>query len=161
MIRLAIVVNRMTEEDGKRYIGMAMIKFASQFWQNLNPEIKASALEGDSLANILTKVVQLLRTEFLGKGYIDRDSPQYVEKYVHALLKLELNDICLIDIYICLFQDYYYHIYGKIGTDTMYLNMFYSKIPDPWGSALIKEYHFVSSDTLGRRISFLKEKLSH
>ena len=39
--------------------------------------------------------------------------------------------------------------------------MFYSKIPDPWGSALIREYPFVNSDTLGRRISFLKEKLSH
>ena len=42
----------------------------------------------------------------------------------------------------------------------MYLNMFYSKIPDPWGSALIREYPFVNLDTLGRRISFLKEKLS-
>ena len=26
------VTNRMTEEDGKRYIGMTMIKFAFQFW---------------------------------------------------------------------------------------------------------------------------------
>ena len=42
----------------------------------------------------------------------------------------------------------------------MYLNMFYSKIPDPWGSALIRDYPFVNLDTLGRRISFLKEKLS-
>ena len=98
--------------------------------------------------------------EFLGEGYIDRDSPQYAEKYVHALLKLELNNICLLDTYICVFQDYYYHIYGNIGTDTMYLNMFYSKIPDPWGSALIRDFPFVNLDTLGRRISFLKEKLS-
>ena len=59
-----------------------------------------------------------------------------------------------------IFQDYYYYIYGNIGIDTMYLNMFYSKIPYPWGSALIREYPFVNSDTLGRRISFLKEKLS-
>ena len=42
----------------------------------------------------------------------------------------------------------------------MYLNMLYSKIPDPWGSALIRDYPFVDFDTLGRRISFLKEKLS-
>ena len=78
----------MTEEGGKIYIGMTMIKFASQFWQNLNLETKYSALEGESLTNILTKVVHLLRTEVLGEGYIDRDSPQYTEKYVHALLKL-------------------------------------------------------------------------
>ena len=31
---------------------------------------------------------------------------------------------------------------------------------DPWGSALIRDYPFVNLDTLGRRISFLKEKLS-
>ena len=50
------------------------------------------------------------------------------------------------------------NIYGKIGTDTMYLNMFYSKIPDPWGFfALIRDYPFVNSDTLGRRIYCLKE----
>ena len=42
----------------------------------------------------------------------------------------------------------------------MYLNMFYSKIPNPWGSALIRDYPFINSDTLDRRISFLKEKLS-
>ena len=42
----------------------------------------------------------------------------------------------------------------------MYLNMFYSKILDPWGSALSREYPFVNSYTLGRRIFFLKEKLS-
>ena len=86
--------------------------------------------------------------------------PQYAEKYVHALLKLKPKNIFLLDKYICVFQDYYYHIYGNIGTDTLYPNMFYSKIPDPWGSALIREYPFVNSDTLGRRISFLKEKLS-
>ena len=38
--------------------------------------------------------------------------------------------------------------------------MFYSKIPYPWGSELIRDYPLINSDTLGRRISFLKEKLS-
>ena len=150
----------MTNDDAKRYIGIAMIKSALQFWKILKPDTKAQALDGENITNVVAKVVHLLRIEFLGEGYIDRDSPQYAEKYVHALLKLELNNICLLDKYICIFQDYYYHIYGKIGTYTMYLNMFYSKIPDPWGSALIRDYPFVNSDTLGRRISFLKEKLS-
>ena len=150
----------MSLEDAKRYIGMAMIMPASQYWQNLKIETKIQALQGENINDIVANVVHLLRIEFLGEGYIDRDSPQYAEKYVHALLKLELKDICLLDKYICVFQYYYNHIYGKIGTDAMYLNMFYSKIPDPWGSALIRDYPFVNSDTLGRRISFLKEKLS-
>ena len=126
----------------------------------MRAETKAEALYGENINDIVTKVVHLLRIEFLGEGYIDRDSPQYAEKYVHALLKLELNDSCLLDKYICVFQDYYYHIYENIGTDTMYLNMFYSKILDPWGSALIRDYPFVNSNTLGRRIYFLKERLS-
>ena len=123
----------MTNDDAKRYIGMTMIKSALQFWQNLNIDTKAQALKGDNITDVVAKVVHLLRIEFLGEGYIDRDSPQYAEKYVHALLELELNNICLLDKYICIFQDYYYHIYGKIGTYTMYLNMLCSKIPDPWG----------------------------
>ena len=81
-LRLALSVNRMSLEYGKRYIGMTMIKSASQFWQNLRAEIKAEALFGENINEIVSKVVHLLRNEFLGEGYIDRDSPQYVEKYV-------------------------------------------------------------------------------
>ena len=109
-LRLAISVNRMSFKDSKRYIGMAMIKSASQFYQNLQTKTKTQALFGENINEIITKVVHLLRIEFLGEGYIDRDSPQFSEKYVLALLKLELNYICLLDKYICVFQDYYYHI---------------------------------------------------
>ena len=85
---MAISVNRMTLEDAERYIGMAMIKSTSQYWQNLKPETKVQALLGENINDIVTKVVYLLRIEFLGEGYIDRDSPQYAEKFVHALQKL-------------------------------------------------------------------------
>ena len=88
-------------------------------------DTKAQALDGDNIIDVVAKVVHLLRIEFLGDGYIHRDSPQYAKKYVHALLKLKPKNIFLLDKYICVFQDYYYHIYGKIGTETMYLNMFY------------------------------------
>ena len=74
-IRLAIAVNRMTNDDAKRYIGMTMIKSALQFWQNLKIDTKAQALDGDNITDVVAKVVHLLRIEFLGKGYIDRDSP--------------------------------------------------------------------------------------
>ena len=87
-LRLALSVNRMSFDNEKRYIGMAMIKSASQYWQNLRAETKAEALYGENINDIVTKVIHLLRIEFLGEGYIDRDSPQYAEKYVHALLKL-------------------------------------------------------------------------
>ena len=48
-IKLAIAVNRMTNDDAKRYIGMAMIKSALQFWQYLNIDTKAQDLEGDNI----------------------------------------------------------------------------------------------------------------
>ena len=82
-LRLALSENRMSLDDGKRYIGMAMIKSAAQYWQNLLAETKAEALHGENINEIVTKVIHLLRIEFIGEGYID--SPQYVEKYVHAL----------------------------------------------------------------------------
>ena len=81
-IRLAIAVNQMTNNDAKRYIGMTMIKSTLQFWQNLNINTKAQALEGDNITDVVAKVVLLLRIEFIGEGYINRDSPQYVEKYI-------------------------------------------------------------------------------
>ena len=81
-LRLAISVNRMSLKDAKRYIGMAMIKSASQYWQHLKIETKIQALQGENINDIVAKVVHLLRIEFLGEGYIDRDSPQYAEKYV-------------------------------------------------------------------------------
>ena len=83
----------MTNDDAKRYIGMIMIKSVLQFWQNLKIDTKAQDLDGDNITEVVAKVVHILRIEFLGEGYIDRDSPQYVEKYVHALLKLELNNV--------------------------------------------------------------------
>ena len=41
----------------------------------------------------------------------------------------------------------------------MYLNMFYSKIPDPWGSALIRDYPFVNSDTFRKKDFVSKRKI--
>ena len=70
-IRLAIVVNRMTNDDAKRYIGMIMIKSALQFWQNLKTDTKAQALEGDNITNVVAKVIHLLRIEFLEEGLIE------------------------------------------------------------------------------------------
>ena len=74
-IRLAIAVNRMTNDDANRYIGIAMIKSALQFYKNLKIDTKAQALDDDNITDVVAKVVHLLRIEFLGEGYIDRDSP--------------------------------------------------------------------------------------
>ena len=83
-IRLAITVNQMTNDDAKRYIGMGMIKSSLQFWKILKIDTKGQALDGDNITDVVTKVVHLLRIKFHGEGYIDRDSPQYAEKYVHV-----------------------------------------------------------------------------
>ena len=54
-IRLAIAVNRMTNDDAKRYIGMTMIKSVLQFWQNLKTYTEAHALEGDNFTDVTSQ----------------------------------------------------------------------------------------------------------
>ena len=39
--------------------------------------------------------------------------------------------------------------------------MFFAKIPDPWGTKLIETYNSGTLDTLGRRIVYVREKLSN
>ena len=73
---------------------------------------------------------------------------------------MQLCDICELEKYICVFQDYYYHIFNQVSDSTNYLPLFFAKIPDPWGSKLIETYSPGNLDTLGRRIAHAKDKLS-
>ena len=67
--------------------------------------------------------------------------------------------MCALDEYLCAFNNYYYHCPEAIG-NILYLDLLFSKIPHPWGTTLLKDYPLTTSDTLGRRISYLKEQLS-
>jgi len=71
------------------------------------------------MVNMITKVAKVFRLEFAGDGYILRDRNN-INKYSNALIKLQLCDICEIRRYICIFQEYYYHIYNQVDNISAY-----------------------------------------
>lgn len=158
--RIAVSVNKMDIETVVSFLERTLLNSSLRYWQNLNPDIKKVIFETDNiLANIITRAVEAFRIEFCGEGNILKD-PATVKKYSTALLRLQLCDICEIDRYICVFQDYYYHIYNQVLDTSSYLPLFFAKIPDPWGQKLINTYDPGFNDTLGKRISHVRDKLS-
>ena len=61
-----------------------------------------------------------------GKG--KRIALKNINKFVITLIKLRLCDMCEIRIYICIFQDYYYHISSQVDNTSAYLKMFFTQI---------------------------------
>ena len=106
---------------------------------------------------MVTRALELIRLEFVGEGSYFKDANS-VQKYIDALFRLTLCDMCEIDKYICVFQDYYYRTDSR--KRETYLEMFFSKIPDPWGKKLREEYSPGTKDTLGKRIFHTLDKLS-
>jgi hypothetical protein len=121
----------MNIEETKYFIERSLVNGALRFWQNLSEDSKKTIFEDDdNLANIITRASEAFRLEFVGEGNFFKD-PATVSKYKISLLRLQLCDICEIDRYICVFQNYYYHIYNQVNDIATYLMMFLSKIPDP------------------------------
>lgn len=73
---------------------------------------------------------------------------------------MQLCDICEIDTYISVFQDYYCHIRKEISIIDSYLPLFFAKIPNPWGQKLINTYIPRTNDTLEKRVAHVTDKLS-
>lgn len=111
------------------------------------------------ITNTITRAVEAFRLEFCVEGNIIKDLIT-VQKYVIALQWLQLCDIYEIDRYICIFQDYYYHIYNQVTNTASYLPLFFVKTPDSWGYKLINTYNHETQMLFGKRISPFKDKLS-
>ena len=106
---------------------------------------------------MITRAVELSCLEFLGEVTYFKDINS-AQKYTSILHKLTLCDMCDIDRYICIFQNYYYRTDAKErGT---YLQMFFSIIPIPWSKKLREEYNPSTKDMLGKRICYALGKLS-
>ncbi|GJY98856.1 hypothetical protein Tco_0516286 [Tanacetum coccineum] len=159
-LRTAIAINKMDIDTLKGFLERTLLNSALKFWQNISQSTKQTIIGTDNnLANIITRAVEALRLEFCGEGNIIKDAAT-VQKYSTALIRLQLCDMCEIDKYICVFQDYYYHIYNQIPNTETYLPLFFAKIPDPWGQKLMATYNPGTTDTLGKRITHVRDKLS-
>jgi hypothetical protein len=123
--RIAVSVNKMDLDTIKGFLERTLLNSALRFWQNMHPDLKNTIFEMDNItANIITRAVETFRLEFCGEGNLIKD-PATVQKYTTALLRLQLCDICEIDRYICVFQDYYYHIYNQVLDTNSYLPLFF------------------------------------
>lgn len=159
-LRISIAVNKMDIEISKLFLEKTLVNSALRFWQNMSFENKNIIFGTDNdISNMVTRATEAFRLEFCGEGNILKD-PATVQKYTTALYRLQLCDMCEIDRYICVFQDYYYHIYNQVQDINNFLPLFFAKIPDPWGQKLIETYNPGTADTLGKRISHLRDKLS-
>lgn len=159
-LRTAVAINKMDKDILRGFLERTLLNSALRFWQNITEDTRNTIFENDdNLANIITRAVEALRLEFCGEGNIIKDTAT-VQKYSTALLRIQLCDMCEIDRYICVFQDYYYHIYNQVPNTESYLPLFFAKIPDPWGNKLIDTYKPGTTDTLGKRITHLRDKLS-
>lgn len=152
-LRIVVAVNKIYIDFVKHFVERSLVNSALRYWQNLAPDTIAIIFEIDkNIANIITTVVEVLKLEFCGEGNFFKD-PGTTSKYAIVLQRLQLCGICEIDRYICVFQDYYYHIYNQIPNTSSYLPLFFSKIPDPWGQKLIDTYIPGETNTLGKRIA--------
>ena len=164
-LRIAIVVNNMSFEDSKKFVEMTLFSNVYRWYINVDQPRKDAMLAGDDIGKIISQIIHEIRIEFIGEGYYERHSTEYARKYLDAIHRLTLLDMSDIDNYICTFKEYYYYLYGKIGQQSVYLSLFYAKIPEPWGRNLQVSYEKEreragQEDCLGARISFLKAKLS-
>ncbi|GJQ98094.1 hypothetical protein Tco_0009233 [Tanacetum coccineum] len=159
-LRTAVAINKMDTYTLKGFLERTLLNNALRFWQNISQNTKQTKIGTDSnFPNIITRAVEALRLEFCGEGNIIKDAAT-VQKYSTALLRLQLCDMCEIDKYICVFQDYYYHIYNQIPNTETYLLLFFAKIPDPWGQKLTATYKPGTTDTLGKKITHVRDKLN-
>ncbi|KAL5810581.1 hypothetical protein ACOSQ4_027149 [Xanthoceras sorbifolium] len=147
-------------EVTKKFLEKTLINSVARYWQHLPTETKDIIFSATTSSDFITAAAEAFQLEFHGEGRLIKD-PTTINKYCVALQRLQLCDMCEIERYICVFQDYYYHIYNQIDTGySYYLPLFFSKIPDPWGQKLIDTYQPMTADTLGKRIAHLRNKLS-
>ena len=107
-----------------------LVNNVSRYWKTLPDETKMVIYGNDQDTNgMITRARELIFLEFVDEGSYFKDINS-VKKYTDALHKLTLCDMCDIDKYICIFQNYYYRIEAK--KREIYLELFFSKIPILW-----------------------------
>ncbi|KAL5984435.1 hypothetical protein ACLOJK_018540 [Asimina triloba] len=75
------------------------------------------------------------------------------------LQTLQICDIGRFEEYIAAYQRLYY-LSGTLENEEL-LSLFFTKLLEPWGEAMTRDYDEISPlDTLGRRIAYVREKLS-
>lgn len=126
--------------------------------------IKNDTLEGlkkfvqEGIANLK----QYIANEFFGgQGNIKENKEVIRTIAKEQLEKLQICKMSYIQEYTCEFEEYYYKVFDSGKEMIPYLEKYYQKLPGFWAKYFREEYEKENKkgDTLGQRISFLKNRL--
>nr|AAA79871.1 ORF I [Cassava vein mosaic virus] len=165
---IALVKQQLSNEQAKQFIRRTFIGNVKEWYKNLTNEAKQK-LEGNAPLLSLTHMELGLRAEF-GKLGIESDVEKHEKKTSIARHKILQLQICSMDhqnlnAYLCEFQEYYYSANYTEAESENILNMFYSKLPEPWGQQVLNGYLSEIKgknllDSIGARMTYLQEFIS-
>lgn len=165
---IAIVKQRLNNDDAKKFIARTLIENVKEWYEQLTEEAK-NKLDGTKALGSLTNTELAIRAEF-EKLEIESEVDKMERKKQIARSKIIQLQICdmrheNLKAYICEFQDYYYSAAYTEQESESILNMFYSKLPESWGTQILQNYLTkikgkVLLDSIGSRVTYLNESIA-
>nr|UYE92288.1 Coat protein/Movement Protein [Sweet potato collusive virus] len=165
---ITITKQNMTNDNAKKFIIRTLLGDVKDWYENLTESAK-SQLEGTSALSTLANIEVAIRAEF-GKLGIENDATKMTRKKNSARAKLMQLSICNMRMenlkaYICEFKEYFYKAAYSDEEREQILDIFYTKLPDPWGITILEAYNInekgkITLDSLGSRITYLFESIT-
>ena len=126
--------------------------------------------QNESFDQVLNRFENEIRKEFLWEDW-ETDFQQEIKRKrmenVMKLTRLEICNICYLEEYTCSFEELYYKCEFDKNENTIcyYNDLYFIKIPNPWGKRIMLEYNkeygdTTQIDTLGNRIRFARNRIS-
>ncbi|QIE08169.1 coat protein [Epiphyllum virus 4] len=165
---ISIVKQNLDTINTEKFIARTLLGNAKQWFENLSSSAKQK-LKASSSLNTLSNTYLALRAEFGKLGFESEVEKLQKQKDVarSKILQLQICDMKHENIkgYLCEFQDYYYDAaYNEQESETI-LDMFYSKLPDPWGQHILLNYKELIKgktllDSIGTRMTYLQNSIN-
>lgn len=165
---IAIVKQDMTTFATQKFIARTLLGNVKQWYDRLTEQAREE-LKGSTPAEVLNKHELAIRAEF-GRLGIETEIEKLTRLKNLARIKIQKLEICQMTHeelkgYICEFQEYYYDAAYTKEEQTAILNMFYSKLPEPWGSTILRKYekeeiNRIQLDSIGSRVTYLEESIN-
>lgn len=158
-MRIAAGTLDLEKEGFIKLLEMSLLGVAKTLWSRVAPAVKEETLEPASYTEIVDRMAFWFKLTFLGADNFGSADSEKRKNYSQAILNLRLNNMEKesIDQFFKL-----YHIYqwNSDVDERVCVEIFFTKFPSPWKEMFIKEYIPGDPDNVGRRMSFVKQKLA-
>lgn len=165
---ITITKQNMNAENAEKFIIRTLLGDVKDWYENLTITAKGR-LRADTALKTLSNIEVAIRAEF-GKLGIETEVNRMNRKRESARAKLMQLSICdmrydNLKAYICEFKDYFYKAAYEDNERDSILDMFYTKLPDPWGFQILDRYNTTEKgkivlDSIGSRITYLWESIT-